>query len=307
MKKPLVSILMNCYNGERYLKETLNCVINQTYKNWELIFWDNQSKDNSAHIFKGYKDKRFKYFYAEEHTGLGEARSKAFKYLTGEFIAVLDTDDFWFPDKLEKQIYSFNDKEVGIVISNTYFFNKYKKKKLYKKDPPTGWVADKLIPKYFVSLETLMFRSSYVKEIEKNFDKRYDLIADFDLVVRLSSVSKLAYVSDVLSGWRIHDENDSFKKPVRFFDEKENWIKKIKKDHVFFKKYNNSINELQLEINRHKMIINLIEGERYKAFSTFLKSKKVRIKELFILFIFIIPFSSIILKYLYLRKLKNGL
>ena len=46
MDKPLVSILMNCYNGEKYLRETLNCVINQTYKNWELIFWDNQSKDN---------------------------------------------------------------------------------------------------------------------------------------------------------------------------------------------------------------------------------------------------------------------
>ena len=48
MDKPLVSILMNCYNGEKYLRETLNCVINQTYKNWELIFWDNQSKDNIA-------------------------------------------------------------------------------------------------------------------------------------------------------------------------------------------------------------------------------------------------------------------
>ena len=87
MDKPLVSILMNCYNGEKYLKETLNSVIEQTYKNWELIFWDNQSTDKSAKIYKEYKDKRFKYYYSDKHTGLGEARSRAFKYLTGEFIA----------------------------------------------------------------------------------------------------------------------------------------------------------------------------------------------------------------------------
>ena len=59
---PLISIIMNCYNGEKYLQESLDSVINQTYKNWELIFWDNQSKDKSSEIFKSYKDKRLKYF-----------------------------------------------------------------------------------------------------------------------------------------------------------------------------------------------------------------------------------------------------
>ena len=90
MVKPLVSILMNCYNGEKFLSEALNSVIKQTYDNWELIFWDNQSSDKSSKIFKEFKDKRFKYYYSDKHTGLGEARYKAFKYLTGEFIAAAD-------------------------------------------------------------------------------------------------------------------------------------------------------------------------------------------------------------------------
>ena len=55
---------MNCYNGETYLQESINSVLSQTYKNWELIFWDNKSQDKSAEIFKGHEDKRFKYFYA---------------------------------------------------------------------------------------------------------------------------------------------------------------------------------------------------------------------------------------------------
>ena len=57
---PLISIIMNCYNGEKYLQEALDSVINQTYKNWELIFWDNQSTDKSANIVHSYNDNRIK-------------------------------------------------------------------------------------------------------------------------------------------------------------------------------------------------------------------------------------------------------
>ena len=57
--QPLISIIMNCYNGEKYLSESIKSVLSQTYQNWELIFWDNKSDDKSAEIFKIYKDKRF--------------------------------------------------------------------------------------------------------------------------------------------------------------------------------------------------------------------------------------------------------
>ena len=67
-EEPLVSILMNCYNGEKFLREAIESVLAQTYLNWELIFWDNQSTDQSADIFNSYDDKRLKYFYASKHT-----------------------------------------------------------------------------------------------------------------------------------------------------------------------------------------------------------------------------------------------
>ena len=69
-EQPLVSIIMNCYNGETYLQESINSVLTQTYKNWELVFWDNKSQDKSAEIFKEYEDKRLKYFYENKHTTL---------------------------------------------------------------------------------------------------------------------------------------------------------------------------------------------------------------------------------------------
>ena len=94
-KEPLVSIIMNCYNGEKYLREALNSVIEQTFQNWELIFWDNQSSDRSAFVFKRYDEKRFKYFYSPKHTLLYEARNYAIEKASGEFYAFLDVDDWW--------------------------------------------------------------------------------------------------------------------------------------------------------------------------------------------------------------------
>ena len=78
---------MNCYNGETYLHESIKSVLSQTYKNWELIFWDNRSEDKSAEIFKSYKDKRFRYFYSNEHTSLYKARNLAIEKCRGDFIA----------------------------------------------------------------------------------------------------------------------------------------------------------------------------------------------------------------------------
>ena len=67
-EQPLISIIMNCYNGEKYLRQSIASVLHQTYQNWELLFWDNQSTDSSAEIFKSYDDNRFKYFYAKKHS-----------------------------------------------------------------------------------------------------------------------------------------------------------------------------------------------------------------------------------------------
>ena len=94
-KKNLVSIILNCYNGEEYLKEALSSVIKQTYKNWELIFLDNRSKDNSKFILQSYKNKKFRYFKAKKHLSLYSARNLAIKKTKGEFISFIDSDDTW--------------------------------------------------------------------------------------------------------------------------------------------------------------------------------------------------------------------
>ena len=154
MNRPLVSIIMNCFNGETYLNEALKSILNQTYKNWELIFWDNISTDNSKKIFEKFTDKRFKYYLASKHEPLYRARNLAIKKANGEFISFLDTDDIWLNDKLTKQIKLFSNKNIGLVYGNYWRYNPlrfFEKKRLaYSKKLPSGKITEILLREYFM-------------------------------------------------------------------------------------------------------------------------------------------------------------
>lgn len=116
MEEYLVSIITPLYNCEDLLEETLKCVLNQTYKNWEMLLVDDCSTDNSAKIAKEYekKDKRFKYIKLKENSGAAIARNTALENSKGRFIAYLDSDDTWKLEKLEKQ--------VNFMLQNNYGF-----------------------------------------------------------------------------------------------------------------------------------------------------------------------------------------
>ena len=298
---------MNCYNGEAFLHEAIKSVLNQTYKNWELIFWDNQSTDNSKAIFESYQDNRFKYFYAPEHTDLGGARANAFKHLDGDFIAILDTDDVWLPIKLEKQVQLFSDPDVGIVISDTLFFNESDERILYDQNfPPEGDVFRELLTDYFVSLETLMLRKSVVDKLDYGFDSDFSFIADFDLVLRTASISKLAICKEVLAKWRVHDASDSWQSSVSFSEERERWIdKQIDLDSSFIEKYKDEISILHSKNFLLMAIDALSENKRINSLKLICKTNFKNYHDYALLCLCFVPFSNILLKYLQKRRTRR--
>ncbi len=227
--QPLVSVIMNCYNGEAYLKESIESLLSQTYKNWELIFWDNQSNDKSAEIFRKFNDKRFKYYYANKHTVLYEARNEAIKKSSGEFIAFLDTDDLWEKNKLELQIPLFNDSKVGVVYGNVLIINeKLKTKKIFMKGKmPRGFILDDLLKNYCASLLTLVVRKSFLN-IQAAFDSSFNIMGDFDLMIRMSSKYKFECVEKPIASWRSHWKNESFLKKNSQIQELKIWREKMK-------------------------------------------------------------------------------
>lgn len=265
--EPRVSILMNCYNGERYLREAVESVLAQTYRNWELVFWDNRSTDDSAEIFRSYADPRLKYLLAPRHTTLGQARANAWPHLNGELVAVLDADDVWLPEKLERQIPLFADPEVGIVISDTLFFNGPREKPLYGgKYPPTGWVFADLFTGYFVSFETVVIRRAIAERLPRAFDPDFSSTADYDLIVRLSRISKLAIYPGVLAKWRVHAGSDTWRRQEAFAEEKERWLaKQVAEDPSFARDFAPLIRRARNRMLRLKATNALMNNRRQAA------------------------------------------
>ena len=118
MKNDLVSIIIPVYNAEKFLNETISTVLDQTYKNWELLLINDCSKDNSKKIFEKYQNnKNITWFDLEKNSGASIARNKGIELSKGKYICFLDADDLWEKDKIEKQI-SFM-KKVDCAFSFT--------------------------------------------------------------------------------------------------------------------------------------------------------------------------------------------
>lgn len=214
--QPLVSIIMNCYNGEKYLREAIDSVYAQSYNNWEIIFWDNLSTDSSAKIAKSY-DSKLRYFVGQETIPLGAARNKALEKCDGEYIAFLDADDIWMSEKLEKQIPLFNrDSKTAIVASNAIQFIEKGSSALFcKKRPKTGHVFRELLTNYFICLSTAVIRKRSLDDLNEWFDPRFSHIEESDLFIRISYTWHLDYVDEPLAKYRFHKESESYLNPER--------------------------------------------------------------------------------------------
>jgi glycosyltransferase involved in cell wall biosynthesis len=217
---------MNCYNGEKYLREALESVLVQTYQNWELIFWDNQSNDNSKEIVNSYEDDRVKYFCAPKHTLLYEARNYAIKKASGEFYAFLDVDDWWKEDKLAKQMLLFKDSAVGLVYGKYLIVNSHNTKArtplfcVFKL--PTGYVTKELLRNYSVGLLTIIIRKIAFKSV-KGFDPRFHIIGDYDLSIKISLKYKFACVQENIAFYRLHSDSELSKGRDKYINELQLW------------------------------------------------------------------------------------
>lgn len=117
--KDLVSVIMPSYNTAEFIKETIESVLHQTYQNFEIIIVDDCSTDNTDEVVSSIKDERIKYLKNEKNSGAAISRNRALREAKGEWIAFLDSDDVWLPEKLEKQI-SFMKKN-GYKFSYTAY------------------------------------------------------------------------------------------------------------------------------------------------------------------------------------------
>lgn len=116
----LVSIIMPAYNASRHIKESIDSVLAQTYSNWELLIVDDCSTDETAHIIASYSDKRIHYKRNTTNLGAAKTRNEAIRMATGRYIAFLDSDDMWLPNKLELQVHFMQENNYAITYTPYY-------------------------------------------------------------------------------------------------------------------------------------------------------------------------------------------
>lgn len=219
-KRPLVSIIMNCYNSSKFLKEAIESVLIQTYSNWEIVFWDNQSVDSSAEIFKSYKDKRFRYFYAENHTPLSEARNLAINKANGYWLAFLDCDDLWLPEKLMKQIEVAGiNPEIGLVYSpfnlivettqknNSLLY--YLTHKLICKPHGPENIYKLLLESNFIIFSGVLLKKSLFEKTG-GFSNSLVHNEDYQILLKVCLNSLAVCIDKRLVSYRIHDSNATY-------------------------------------------------------------------------------------------------
>ena len=242
----LVSIIVNCHNGQKYLKGCIESALNQTYKNWELIFWDNASTDESRKILYKFKDSRIKYFKSEIFTSLYEARNLAIAKAKGDYVGFLDTDDLWIEDKIEKQI-SFleKNKDFKIVYSNYWILKEAKKIEIkkFKFNLPSGNITQNLLDYYPLGILTVLMEREIFNKFK--FNKTYNIVGDFDFFIMLSQIFKIASIQEPTCSYRIHASNYSSIKIKTYIDELKHWLKTNEKQ----------LKEKGFNINQQKLML----------------------------------------------------
>jgi len=212
MKEPLISIVIPLYNQDKYIGETLSSVLNQSYREIEVVVIDDGSTDNSAKVVQGYRDQRLRYFY-QANSGLPAiARNRGIKEAKGEWIAFVDHDDAWVPDKLGKQVnVMYKHPEVDLICAKEIVWDGIKLGHSippYKYNPKSLNIFLDMIVSNRVMTCTVLVKKA-VLNLMGGFRENPDLLAveDYDLWLRISKKHQIWFMDEVFSKYRIHSHN----------------------------------------------------------------------------------------------------
>ena len=207
---PLVSVIIPCYNHEKYVTEAIESVINQSYQNIELIVIDDGSKDNSIKVIQKLADKYRFVFIHRKNKGLSATLNEGIKISKGTYFCVLASDDIYILDKIEKQVlFMEHNKEYGMCYGNMIQLdNKKIVNKTKVKNAKNGFVFDELLMFNFViPALTVMIKKDIFNSI--GFFDEKSFIEDYDMWLRISDKYKIGYLNQYLGYYRIHETNIS--------------------------------------------------------------------------------------------------
>ena len=238
---PKVSIIIPTYNRANLLSRAIKSVLNQTFKDFELIIVDDGSTDNTRQVVEGFqkRDPRIKYIWQENFGGPAKPINAGLKVAQGEYIAFIESDDEWLPEKLERQLEIFQNskkEDLGFVGCNVLIVNeKTKTTKVYNILNYDNKILEKLLAgEFFSNFSTHMVKRE-VMNIIGLLDENLKLSADQDICLRIAKRYNFDFVSTPLIKYHVHEENISMKSSYN--KQLTDWLYILRKHQGLYKRY----------------------------------------------------------------------
>jgi Glycosyltransferases involved in cell wall biogenesis len=248
--KPLVSIVMPIYNGEKYLREAINSILNQSYKNFELIIIDDGSKDKSVDIIKSYLDGRIVLLENLQNIGLIKTLNRGLEVARGEYIARMDQDDISLKNRLANQI-EYLEKNLDIALCSTYayFFkdsNSHIKKKFGGYLDPKA-IQVQLLFKCYILHPTVMFRKSIIDKYKLRYKIEDKNVEDYGMWIKISKFEKIVTLPSVGLKYRCSNSSITSSETLKKSEEHKDKLKKLYQRE--FEYYFGILNDTDLDIH----------------------------------------------------------
>lgn len=204
----MISIIIPTYNRANCIKRAVESILQQTYKDFELIIVDDNSTDNTDELILAIDDKRIKYHKLEKNGGACRARNIGIQMAKGEYIAFQDSDDLWYPEKLEAQVKAF-EQNKGYDMVFCSFKRDYGKSKIVPSPElkeTSGMIFHSLVKGNFVGTITILCKREVLEDLG-GFDEAFPAMQDWELSLRISQKYKIYHLKEVLVEAEISEDS----------------------------------------------------------------------------------------------------
>lgn len=207
-----VSIIIPTYNRVKLLHSAITSVLNQTFQDFEILVIDDASTDNTREVISRYRDTRIKYIHHEVNKGEAGSRNTGILHSHAEYIAFLDDDDEWLPEKLQLQIDLFNScqQEIGVIYTG-YLRVDWTKKKILKQTVPIkrGYIYNDMFIQNYVGIPSTIILRRKCFDLVGLFDGSLPYGTDYDMWIRLAKEFHFDYIREPLVKYCVHQERIS--------------------------------------------------------------------------------------------------
>ena len=288
-----VSILMNCFNGEKYLRQAIDSIYAQDFQDWEIIFIDNRSSDSSMQIAKSY-DNKVKYHTTPYFMSLGEARKWGIGKCNGEYLCILDVDNYWFPSFLStmySEIVNLNRYLMVYCGYEKLVIDKGSLKKIIPKKKQ-GMILKDLLYQCDIEPNGTITDLNLLKESGLNFDPNVKVSDSYCLYIQLAARYNFKAVDKSLFLYRWHDNNLTVKNISRWGYERKYALDLLKKNNSSLrddKKYKKAFREAYARGIYYEARLDIYQNNRKEAIIKLFSIFNISWKYLLLLIISILP------------------